>query len=110
MVVSVWALLNTRREVWRSSMVADPMGGRSRSWAKVGDVRCKVDIPSAREREMGGQWSAEHTHSVFLAPSADVRRGDEIRGGAYPLRVLAVVEPSSGRYRKALCRELQPEG
>ena len=108
--MSIWARLNTRREVWRPSMTDDGMGGRTRSWVLVGTVRCKVDVPSAREREAGGQWSAEHTHSVFLLPKADVRRGDEIRGGPEPLRVLAVMEPSRRDYRKAVCQRLEPEG
>ena len=103
-------MLRSRREVWRATDTPDGMGGSLRVFSLAGTVRCKVDQPSAAEREAGGQWAAEHTHSVFLPYTADVRRGDELRGGALVLRVLAVVEPSGPRYRKALCSAVQPEG
>ncbi len=110
MVVSVWARLNTRREVWRPSMVSDGMGGLPREFARVGVVRCKVDLPSAKEREQAGKWGAEMSHVVFLLPTADVRRGDELRGGGPTLRVIAVYGPSGPRYLKALCGAEQTEG
>lgn len=103
-------MLRSRREVWRPSMSPDGMGGRSRTFARVGSVRCKVDIPGTQEREEAQRWGSEHSHSVFLLASADVRRGDELRGGPLTLRVLAVIEPSSPQYRKALCSAVQPEG
>lgn len=103
-------MLRTSREVWRPSMSDDGMGGGSLSFAKVGTVRCKVDIPGVQERESADQWTARHTHSVFLTATADVRRGDELRGGGLTLRVLAVYEPSRPDYRKALCSADQPEG
>ncbi|MFP3968423.1 head-tail adaptor protein [Actinomadura fulvescens] len=107
--MSVRAMLRDRRDVWRPSMVSDGMGGHTRTLAKVGAVRCKVDQPEAKERETADQWGTEHTHSVYLTASADVRRGDELRGGPLVLRVLAVVEPSGPRYRKALCSAAQVE-
>ncbi|MBB6400513.1 head-tail adaptor [Actinomadura coerulea] len=103
-------MLRDRREVFRPTRVSDGMGGGSTTFVKVGTVRCKVDLPGAEERESADQWGAEHTHSVFLLPSADVRRGDELRGGDLVLRVLTVVCPSSPRYRKARCSAVQPKG
>ena len=103
-------MLHSRREVWRLTSTPDGMGGESVAFSLAGSVRCKVDLPSAEERNSGGQWSAEHTHNVFLLPSADVRRGDELRGGPLVLRVLSVREPSGPRYRKALCNADEPEG
>ena len=107
--MSVWAKLVSRRDVWRAMDTPDGMGGSSRVYAFVGTVRCKVDLPSAEEREEASRWGAEHTHNVFVLPSADVRRGDELRGGPLVLRVLSMVEPSSPRYRKALCSAVQTE-
>lgn len=103
-------MLRDTREVWRPARTADGMGGGSVAFSLVGSARCKVDIPGAQERLTGGQFEAEHTHNVFLLPTADVRRGDELRGGPLALRVLAVVEPSGPRYRKALCSAAQAEG
>lgn len=96
-------MLRDRREVWRPSVSGDGMGGLPREFARVGVVRCKVDLPSAKEREQAGRWGAEMSHVVFLLPTADVRRGDELRGEGPSLRVLAVYEPSRRRYLKALC-------
>lgn len=108
--VSVAGMLRDRREVWRGTDTPDGMGGSSRVFALVGTVRCKVDIPGSQELERADRWEAEHTHNVFLLASADVRRGDELRGGALVLRVLSVVQPSSPVYRKALCSADQKEG
>lgn len=108
--MSVRAMLRDRREVWRPTRTDDGMGGGSVVFSQVGTVRCKVDIPGAQERLSGGQWDAEHTHNVFLLPAADVRRGDELRGGSLVLRVVAVTAPSSPRYHKALCSAVQPGG
>lgn len=103
-------MLRDRREVWRAMNTPDGMGGSSRVVAHVGTVRCKVDIPGSQELERADRWESLHTHNVFLLASADVRRGDELRGGGLTLRVLSVVGPSSPAYRKALCSADQPEG
>jgi head-tail adaptor len=103
-------MLRDSREVWRRTETADAMGGRATTWALVGTVRCKVDVPSVSERELADQWQALHSHNVFVMPSADVRRGDELRGGPLVLRVLSVVEPSRPDYRRALCSAEQTRG
>jgi hypothetical protein len=103
-------MLRDSREVWRPSETLDSMGGRAVAFSQVGTVRCKVDAAGQSERELADQWAAEHTHTVFFLPSADVRRGDELRGGSLVLRVLSVIEPSSPQYRKALCSTEQPRG
>lgn len=103
-------MLRDSREVWRPTETTDSMGGRSVAFAQVGTVKCKVDMAGQAESEQGDRWGAELTHTVFFLPSADVRRGDELRGGSLVLRVLAVVEPSSVIYRKALCRADQAQG
>ena len=108
--MSIWARLNARREVWRPSMVSDGMGGYVRTFTQVGEERCKIDVPSAKEREEAAQWAAEFTHSVYLLPRADVKRGDELRGGEFPLRVVAIFHPSHRRYLKASCQAIEPEG
>ena len=108
--MSVASMLRDSREVWRPTETTDALGGRSVAFARVGVVRCKVDQASAEERESAGSWGADYTRSVYALPSADIRRGDELRGGPLALRVLAVVEPSTPQYRKALCSAVQTEG
>ncbi|MGW2985457.1 phage head completion protein [Streptomyces goshikiensis] len=109
------AQLNRRLEVWRPVTSDDGSGGQNTSLALQGIVRAKVDQPSNADRTLAAQSGSEHSHTVFLAPGADVRRGDELRGTdrlgvAQALRVLAVLEPSTPVYRKAPCLLIQREG
>ncbi|MEV7282872.1 phage head closure protein [Streptomyces sp. NPDC093111] len=101
--------LNRTLEVWRPATTDDGYGGQESTYVHQGDVRGKVDQPSASERMLAQQAGAEHTHDVYLLPNADVQRGDELRGGGQRLRVKQVVEPSATRYRKAECQLIQTE-
>ncbi|MCZ4604989.1 head-tail adaptor protein [Streptomyces sp. Lzd4kr] len=105
--------LNRELEVWRPETADDGHGGQTTSHALQPDpVRAKVDQPSATEQLVAAQTTSEHSHDVFLLPSADVRRGDELRDATTgeQWRVLAVIGPSTARYRKALCQLIQGEG
>jgi len=66
--------------------------------------------PTAEERESADQWAARLTHTVYVPFGADVRRGDELRGGGDVFRVLASVHNSRNTYRKLPVERLQPEG
>lgn len=109
-VISHW--LNRSLEVWRPSTTGDGAGGTEVTYVQQPDpVMAKVDQSSMAERERANQWGAEHTHSIYLEPDADVLRGDELRGDGQVFRVLGWVSPSSERYRKAASSErVQPEG
>lgn len=105
--------LNRELQVWRPENTPDGHGGQTTTLAQQPDpVRAKVDQPSASERVVAAQTGSEHTHSVFLLPTADVRRGDELRDASTgeQWRVLAVVGPSTTRYRKAESQLIQGEG
>jgi len=102
--------LNRSLDVFRPSTASDGSGGRTTQLVPASSVRAMVSQPSAQERESGGQWGARHTHSVYVLPSADIRRGDELRGGGQNLRVLAVIRPSRSVYRKAVCQLIEQEG
>lgn len=103
-------LLNRVLEVWRPQTSDDGAGGQQVTLVRADDVRAKVDQPSASERRTAAQWGSQHSHNVYLLPTADVRRGDELRGGGQAFRVLAVAEPSSPRYHKAEAELIQSEG
>ncbi|MDT0270258.1 phage head closure protein [Streptomyces sp. DSM 44915] len=103
-------LLNRRLAVWRLTTAPDGAGGQTTAWAQVGTVSAKVDQPSARERMLAQQAGSEHTHNVYLLPSADVRRGDELRDGPEHYRVLSVISPSTPIYRRADVHLIQTEG
>ncbi|WP_033818886.1 head-tail adaptor protein [Kitasatospora sp. MBT63] len=103
-------LLNRVLEVWRPAAVPDGAGGQAVALALAGEVRAKVDQPSASDRTLAAQTGSRHTHTVYLLPTADVARGDELRGGGQRLRVHSVVEPSRPDYRKAETELIQPEG
>ena len=103
-------LLNRALEVWRSESTPDGSGGQTDTWEHVGDVAAKVDQPSAAERTEGDQWGAEWTNTIYVSPSADVRRGDELRGDGETYRVLATVSPSRQTYTKAPAQRVEHEG
>lgn len=107
--------LNRQLTVWRTTTVDDGAGGQETALAQVATVRAKVDQPSNADRMLAAQAGSEHDHTVFLAPGADVRRGDELRGTdalgtAQVFRVLSVVQPSTPVYSKASCQLIQKEG
>ncbi|MGW3437056.1 phage head closure protein [Streptomyces bacillaris] len=102
-------LLNRVLEVWRTTTTDDGYGGQETTLTRRADVAAKVDQPSASERMLAQQAGSQHTHSVYLLPGADVRRGDELRGDGQALRVLHVVTPSGPVYRKAECELTQEE-
>lgn len=103
--------LNRSLQVWRPHTTPDGTGGQDVALVRqADDVRAKVDQPGAAERTLAMQAGNEHTHTVYLLPSADVARGDELRGRGQVLKVVAVAEPSSTRYRRAECKLIEPEG
>jgi head-tail adaptor len=106
-------LLSRRLQVWRPVTAPDGAGGHTTEMVpQPAPVRAKVDQPSTRERMLAAQASSEHTHTVYLLPAADVRRGDQLRdaGTGEAWRVLAVAHPSTPIYRRAECQLIQSEG
>ncbi|MDA2805707.1 head-tail adaptor protein [Nocardiopsis suaedae] len=87
-------------------------GGHTSVWVELGAVRCRVSQPSAAERVAARQQGAKHTQPVYVSPSADVRRGDELRDAATgeAWRVTAVIYPSERVYLRADCELIQAEG
>jgi len=106
----VGGLLNRTLDVYRPSTVADGAGGWTTEYAFVGAVRVMVSQPSAQEKEEADQWGARHTHNIYALPTADIRRGDELRDGGQTWRVLATVTPSRAAYLKAVSQLVEPEG
>lgn len=104
-------LLNRELAVWRPVRTPDGYGGHTTELvAQSTPVAAKVEPPSAEEQMVAAQARSEHTHTIYLLPTADVRRGDELRGDGQTFRVLAVGEPSSPVYRKARAQLIQSEG
>lgn len=109
--MSIERWLNRTLQVWRPVATDDGAGGQAVTYVRqTGDVRAKVDQPTAAERLVAQQAGAEHIRPVFLAPDADVRRGDELRGDGQVLRVKATYTPSTPRYLRADCELIEPEG
>lgn len=108
--------LNRRLQVWRPTTVDDGAGGQATTYTQQpAEVRAKVDQPSPTERLIAQQADSKHSHDVFLLPSADVLRGDQLRGTdglgtAQVFRVQSVVQPSRPVYSKALVELIQSEG
>ena len=112
---SIGRYLNRRLEVWRPQTSDDGSGGQDLTLVEVGSVRAKVDQPSPTERLIAAQAQSRHSHDIYLLPSADVRRGDKLRGtdalgNHQEFRVQSVVQPSTPVYSKALVELIQTEG
>jgi hypothetical protein len=103
-------LLNASAEVWREQRTPDGMGGFTMARVQVGSVRCRLSQPSATERLQGAQLGSTLSHVAYLLPSADVKRGDELRTPGHVFRVLATFEPSKpGTYLRADCELRQAD-
>ncbi len=101
--------LNRRLEHYRYQTGPDGSGGQTTTWVHLGAVRARVSQPTAAERVAAQQAGAEHTQPVYVAPRADVRRGDELRGPEGSWRVGAVFRPSEPVYLRADCELVQGE-
>ncbi len=109
--MSISHLLNRVLQVWRPVATPDGYGGQDVTYVRQpDDVPAKVDQPSADDRMLAQQVRAQLTHSIYLEPDADVRRGDELRDSGEVWEVTFVVEPSAPVYRKALTERVQSEG
>ncbi|MGW1127459.1 head-tail adaptor protein [Streptomyces sp. NPDC002526] len=108
--MSVGRWLNRTLQVWRPTTTEDGYGGEDVTLVRQGDVGGKVDQPSPTDQTVAQQAGAVCTHSIYLLPTADVRRGDELRGAGQTFAVHAVIQPSGPRYNKALCELRQAEG
>lgn len=98
-------LLNGTTDQWRPIPTADSSGGQSVVLVNLGVLRCRRRQPIvAVEGELGSQDVANVTEVVYLGPTADVKRNDELHFGDDVLDVHAVYTPSLPVYRRADCR------
>ena len=105
---NVGHLLVDTTDQWRPTPTADAAGGQSVVRVHLGSLRCRRRQPIVTvEGELGAQDVANVTDVVYLPPTADVRRNDELHFGADVLDVHAVYTPSLPVYRRADCRSRQ---
>lgn len=108
------ALLNRRADLWRVMTAPDGQGGQTETWQNLGTQPVRIAQPTDTERVAGGAHGADITHSAYLGPDADVRRGDRLKPtdgrGPDELEVLAVLHPSKPAYVRADCQSRQREG
>lgn len=103
--------LPEKLDVWRETLTEDDLGGTTSALSKVGTVRAKVSQPAAAEQVEAMQAGSALTMIVHLLPTADVRRGDELRRKrGEVLRVKYVIAPSEPVYLRADCEQVQSEG
>ncbi|MEV3848094.1 phage head closure protein [Streptomyces microflavus] len=105
--MSIARWLNRVLEVWRETTEKDGAGGQTSTWVQVGEVRAKVDQPSAADRMLAQQAGSKHSHTIYLADGSDVHRGDQLRGDDQTFTVHATLQPSGPRYLRADCELIQ---
>lgn len=103
-------LLNRTLQVWRATPTPDAGGGQAVTRTQVAAVPARVSDPSSTELTLGQRAEARRTHDVYFLPTADVRRGDELRGGGLVLDVIGTMRPSRVVYLKAECESTDSEG
>jgi len=87
----------------------DGAGGQDVEMVPAGEIQAQVSQPTAAERVAAAQAGAELTHVIHALPDADVRRGDELRGGGDTFYVIATVQPSDPVYLRIEAKRIQPE-
>jgi head-tail adaptor len=98
-------LLNASLTVHRTVRTSDGMGGYTSVLTALGSVRARVSQPSATERVVAAQNGADLSHVVYLLPTADVLRGDELHRASDVFEVLAIFQPSEpNTYLRADCK------
>lgn len=102
--------LNRTFEVWRATTADDGAGGQTEVVVQAGTARARVSQPTAAERVAADAAGARLDSVLYLAPDADVRRRDELRGDGDTLRVIATTQPSDPVYLRAECEQVQTEG
>jgi hypothetical protein len=110
-------LLQTTLSVYRPATVDDGMGGRTVTYAAVGEIRAQVNQPSVEERMLAQQAEANLSHVLHGLAGIDVRRGDHLDGDlpfdvpdGHRLRVIAVTSNSRSTYTRLEAEVVQAEG
>jgi len=98
-------LLNRTLTVSRATRVDDPYGGGTDTIATVGTVATRVSRPAPAEREVAAREGVRVTHTGYLMPDVDVRRGDVLTGDGQTFEVISIVAPSRRDYLIAELRE-----
>jgi SPP1 family predicted phage head-tail adaptor len=97
--------------VWRPTYTEDEGGGRTEELIPVGTVRAKVSQPTAAEQIEAAQAGSTMTMIIHVAPTEDIRRGDELRRtDGDVLRVKYTIHASRRTYLRADAELIQPEG
>jgi hypothetical protein len=92
----------------RGAPVSDGQGGETYGATSTWVEPCRVSLTGDDERDEAERERGELTYNVFLRPSSDAQRGDELAVRGSLLEVVVVSVPSiSDAYKRAQCRESQ---
>lgn len=105
------SLLNHTFTILRPEPLDDDLGGRSRDFRRVENVRGRLSTTAGRpsENERGDDWISKLDLVLFVRTSADVQRDDYVRRSGKHWRVIDIKEPSLlGHHYEVQLEELDP--
>lgn len=105
--MSIAHLLNVDAEVWRLVSVSDGQGGWTETPAYDHDERVRISPAGSSEVLVAAQQSLTLTHDAYGLPSADLRRGDQLRVDGRTYQVLGGRPPSRLHHTKWWLEETQ---
>lgn len=103
-------LLRETLDVYRRTQIDDGYGGKSYEMTFIGTIQARLSQPTAAERMQASGWQAQVDYAqLYIMPTADVQRGDELRGSGFVFRVKSLIRPSIPIYLRVGCEYEQFE-
>lgn len=104
------SLLNKTYTVARQARASDGQGGWTVSFAAVGSFKGRMRPATGVERELAAAEQRQISHVLYVRPTADIQRGDQVTGDGATWEVLGVREPSRADHHLEIdCLERQLE-
>jgi head-tail adaptor len=104
------SLLNLQYTITRRERVSDGQGGWAVTYGLLATVPGRMRPASSAEREAAAQDQRRISHVLYVLPTVDIARGDQVDGDGITVNVVGIREPSrAGHHLEVDCWEGQLE-